>query len=322
MKGEFMIEKVYDVVLYKPGRFANFLNPKKTQTFGEEVIQTANMLLSVDKSLKIGILSRNNVSRNSNIFDVSKKDIILTNKLVVFSGYFDIETENDIMERVKSNERILISTDFNCFKKHNTRLYDKVVCHFDPSNVKHKNAVFFPNSLLRCKFIMDNFYKKTNYLKTYKNRKRKVVFIGSDVEKLEKFKEYVLRPNVDFYGKSKMFYIHKPLSIKGTFLKLKEYRYTIIFHNPLYEHIRLTSSRLIEASLSGCIPIIDYTYKPYNNDASEYEDCYVNSYENMVKFIRLTRDINFYKSILERHERLLYKSFSDIENKVYKLIFT
>lgn len=312
-----------NIVIYKPKKFVDFYDPSNIENYGEEVYMMSKLLNKYDKKLKIGILSKNNIDGSlGNIYNIS--NILKTNDkrkvdyLIMITGYLSPNEENTILDFINAEEKILFVTDLFCVKDYNLRNYDIIITPTKPSyfNVK-KDIRYFNISNLRSKFLLDNFggFK----IPSYKHKIKRGIYIGHDYF-VDKFKEYVMRPKIHFYGKAKTFNIYNPIRNSRVLLTLSKYLYSPIFYNNMCMTAGLTTARLVELAIAGVVPIIDYTYFPYNNQHKLYGDLMCKDYESFLDNVDKI-NCDFYKFVLDRHKITIENELSNLEAKLYDVLF-
>lgn len=313
-----------DIVVYKPKKFVDFYNPAKSDNYGEEVYMMAKMLYEYDDNLYIGVLSKNNIIKNINNGIVDISSLLENDKkekadyLIMITGYLSQNEEAKVLDIINAKKKILFVTDLFCVKEYNLHNYDIIVTPTKPSyfSVK-KNVRFFNISNLRSKFLFDNFKpKKVPYI----DRLRKGIYIGHDYF-VDKFKEYVVRPNIKFYGKAKSFNIYNPIKNSKVLSTLSKYLYSPIFYNNTCMVAGLVTARLVELAIAGVVPIIDYTYYPYNNQHKLYNNLMCKDYESFIEIANKI-DYDFYNFVIDKHKITIENELSNLNSKLYNVLFS
>jgi len=300
----------FDFIISKPFKRANFTYPILSDNFGEELLVFADML----KDYSRGILGNVFISdippkpKKLHKLDYNKKYSCDT--LIMITGNLEADNINEdaILYNIKAKRRILFVTDHYMLKKYYKP--DKYTTVFINSIPLFKNAKSLNTTFLRYKFYKQ--YKETgNHFLTNK----KGVFLGGDKNRENKFKEYVIRPDIDFYGYSRLLGVENKIDLHETVSRLSSYTYSPIFHSKYFCDIKLTTVRLLECAIFGLVPIIDKDYKHFDDSQKIYNEFIVKDY--MDAYNRIIKNVTNIKN----HIDIYHKLYMEYEENVFKYNF-
>jgi len=247
-------------------------------------------------------------------------DVTLDN-LIVFNG----PSPDNIFSEFKflkmlidiSDQSVFVVTDLRiCLTSSFHQLFDYVltqsIAHIDFIDAKQKYN-YMPESILYKAYDLFNGFEKD----------KMIVFGGTERNRLDDFTEYVWRPNVELYGRSKFYkFDDNRLPVDEYLDILKRTKYSIVIADKKYNDNNFITQRFFECLRYNVIPFVDEKYDQDNLTTLASDPRRVSNYREMMERINLLETtpeayeklLNFQQSrILERnvldgkkvHDRLL-----------------
>ena len=238
--------------IYKPCKtiFWNDI-AKDTNVWSREIVGLSKLL--ADRGHEVVLTSStdyngnyNNVSRGQ-IYD--KCDVF-----VVFNGAFSKQEikENKVLEAANCEKKVLIASDLDLTKtEHELDEYDYVLTATKKQICKNSEYGAVEHY---------HMYKQEMYKGGWEVRQHRGVFIGHDRHKVEKMLDYVIRPDIDFYGKMESLNINKIIDRQTAYNILKTRTYSPVFFDKRVEDLDFVTARPLELMLFGVVPFIDIRY--------------------------------------------------------------
>lgn len=271
------------IAIYKPYKTIYWNDiAKDTNVWSRECVNFSKLL--ADNGHEVYLLSTTdyqNTYKNVHVC-LNYKDMKF-DVLVVFNGAFSRQSmsEETVLKDINTNKTILLGSDLDLLmQEHNHDLYD-IILTATPERIT-KNAKYGS--------VQDyHMYKETIYKGGWEIRKKQGLFIGQDRHKIEKFMEYIFRPNIDFFGKCQKLNIDKIIPRNIAYDLLRQYLYSIVFFDNRVNDIGFVTARPLELMLFGLIPFVDSSYDKYELQFKKDSYLRVNNYE---EFYEKTQNLN------------------------------
>jgi len=238
--------------IYKPCKtiFWNDI-AKDTNVWSREIIGMSKML--ADRGHEVVLTSTTDYTNNYHNVSVGKVSDRF-DVFVVFNGAFSKQktTEKEIFDSLKCGQTMLIASDLDLTRtEHDFELYDNISTatkeliwqHSEYGAVEHYHM-----------------YGQEMYKGGWEARQHRGVFVGHDRHKVEKMLDYVVRPDIDFYGKMESLNINKIIDRQTAYNILKTRTYSPVFFDQRVDELHFVTARPLELMLFGVVPFVDKKY--------------------------------------------------------------
>lgn len=242
------------IAIYKPLKKIFWDLKNDYNVWSREIVGFSKMM--ADKGHEIYFLTDNDYDGSyKNIYNYQEKEFereTVFDVLVVFNGAFSLqeETEDNMFDKYSFNKSVLIASDYDlAVNEHDSKKYDIVLTASKDIDGWEYGAVEHYH-----------MYGETMFKGGWEGRKNKGIFVGYDRHKEEKFLEYVMRPEFDFFGKALSLNINKMVLRDEAYSLLTKYVYSIVFFDKRVTDVNFVTARPLELILFGLLPIIDIDY--------------------------------------------------------------
>lgn len=241
-----------NIGIYKPTKKILFDDKEDTSSWSLELVNLAKIF--AEHGHQVYILSETDYKNNiKNIFNSPSEipdkffDIIFLS-----NGKMDskIYTENKLVEFLNSKcyDLILLETDLTLSLDNHTLSKYKLIF----SQSKHRGIYAHLEKLC--------LYKHKLYKNNFKQRTKSGIFIGHERDRKNKIFEYVVRPNMKWFGKSLSLNLNTKIGKNDVDKSLSKYLYTIVISGDIQNAMCFVSQRYFENCAAGIINFVDYEY--------------------------------------------------------------
>lgn len=304
-----------NIAIYKPYKPILFDDEKDTSSWSREIVNLIKIFAS--HGHKIIILSKTDYDYNKHhienvgIGNVNDAKQFNFDILFVSNGVFDRDqlTEDLLLDKVNAKNNVLIGTDLTLLENyHDYKKYDVVLTQtkYQP----HKNWHY---GHLEKLFAYGEEVNKNSP----DTRKHKAIFIGHERDRYDDIKEFVIRPDVDWYGKSPTLDTRNMATKSQVIDMLGKYKFNIIIADPMYYLYGFITQRYYEGCLHGCINLVIDKYDKFNICLTDDDPRRIKNYEDLHYLIKNLSN----KELCRLQERQVEELKPYINgNKIYKHI--
>lgn len=263
-----------------------------------EIKNVVDLLLENNHSVDL-YTNRENVNSNRvGIFSLQKDyDIALVFNGPLNSKYTEEEKLLHLMSRsrrmryILTDMRLILPEDLQIyFSKTLTQSFQDI-----ESITTEQNYNGMPQSVL-----YGNRAKYENISKSDKTE-GKIIFGGTERNRIDDLIEYVYRPNVEFYGRAPTLDLEdNRLSVNKYMKRLEKAQFTVIIADKEYNDNNFITQRFYEAVLNKIVPFVDNKYDKGNYIINAGSFLRVNSYKEMIlKANAIKSNESLYNACLE-----------------------
>lgn len=240
---------------YKPYKKTCFDFNSDDNNYGGSQENVNLMKIFAEHGHEFYIFSKTDYQENiPNIYIGNINDIPKLDYIFISNGVFEKDqfTEEEITNKFRKycDQIVLLETDLSLSRKyHDINNYD-IILSQGPTNEYREYAHLE-------KLII---YKHKIFKNSWDSRFFDVVFIGTERDRTNKIVEYIMRPNVTWFGKSNTFKINNKVNRLKLAESLTEHFVSIVMSGDEQNSDGFVSQRYFENSLFGCINLIDHEY--------------------------------------------------------------
>jgi hypothetical protein len=310
--------KNYKIAIYKVG--TNFSLTANDTNFAQQEIKNVINILRVNGN-SIYILGDNKTEEDTfnNLAKIKFVNYAKPIKeefdyLLVFNGPYPRNIINEY-ENLKhmtkfAKKSFFIVTDLR-IKLYDQfhELFDKVLTQSKRqlNSIKAKQAYSgMPQSILFDTSFSASFNILPNTQQVKKDKL--IVFGGNERNRTKDFIEYIIRPNVEYYGKSSTFSPEDNRLPTQEYMKLfRRTKYSIVIADKEYNQNGFITQRYYECLANDVIPFVDYKYDQDNIAIKQDDFRRVYGYEDVLKKIKiLENDRGKYDEVIRRQQLEVY----------------
>lgn len=261
-----------DVEIYKPYKKILFDDELDTNSWSREIVNFAKILASHQHNVFI----TSDTDYQNNISNIYKGQCSHPQYVFISNGLWDKDsrTEFDVVSeaRKKGAQVFLLETDLLLSPLHKEQ-YDGVLTQNTQSSLySHLEKLIL--------------YQHPIYTDSFHDRIKEGVFVGYERDRTSQISEYIVRPNMNWFGKSETFNINNKATKSQLTDVLRKYLYTITISGQNQNEHNFVSQRYYENILHGIINFVDSQYDKSGQLLS------INHFRRVKNYIELRHKLN------------------------------